>query len=138
MFMAGTVYGPLGNPKLTYSSTVKLRAGINKISLLSVAVGLPTWNTRVLGPVTLKGLNEGTRDLTKQQWSYKVGLKGEGLKLHTLDGSSSVEWAEGSLLATKQPLTWYKTTFNAPAGNDPLALLFFWLILLSHLFLILI
>ncbi|KAF5949345.1 hypothetical protein HYC85_011338 [Camellia sinensis] len=37
----GTVYGPLENPKLTYSSTVKLRARINKISLLSVAVGLP-------------------------------------------------------------------------------------------------
>lgn len=127
--LSGTVFGSLENPKLTYSSTVKLRAGINKISLLSVAVGLPnvgvhydTWNTGVLGPVTLKGLNEGTRDLTKQQWSYKVGLKGEGLKLHTLDGSSSVEWAEGSLLATKQPLTWYKTTFNAPTGNDPLAL----------------
>ncbi|CAL5394093.1 unnamed protein product [Camellia sinensis] len=101
----GTVYGLLENPKLTYSSTVKLRAGINKISLLSVAVGLPTWNTGVLGPVTLKGLNEGTRDLTKQQWSYKSS---ENLKLQTLDGSSSVEWAEGSLLATKQPLTWYK------------------------------
>ncbi|CAL5365764.1 unnamed protein product [Camellia sinensis] len=70
--------------------------------------------------------------------SMLVGLKGENLKLQTLDGSSSVEWAEGSLLATKQPLTWYKTTFNAPAGNDPLALFFFWLILLSHLSLILI
>ncbi|MGI4297454.1 hypothetical protein ACR2WD_27390, partial [Klebsiella pneumoniae] len=27
-----------------------------------------------------------------------------------------------SLLAQKQPLTWYKATFNAPGGNDPLAL----------------
>ncbi|KAF5935208.1 hypothetical protein HYC85_026337 [Camellia sinensis] len=127
--LSGTTYGSLQNPKLTYSGNVKLRAGINKISLLSVAVGLPnvglhfeTWNTGVLGPVTLKGLNEGTRDLTNQKWSYKVGLKGESLKLHTLDGSSSVEWVEGSSLATKRPLTWYKTTFNAPAGNDPLAL----------------
>lgn len=86
---------------------MKLRAGNNKVSLLSVAVGLPvssllltkvrvlgcksyygihshivhfqnvgvhfeTWNTGVLGPVTLKGLNEGTRDLTNQKWSYKV------------------------------------------------------------------
>lgn len=25
-------------------------------------------------------------------------------------------------MAQKQPLTWYKTTFNAPEGNDPLAL----------------
>ncbi|KAK6139615.1 hypothetical protein DH2020_026639 [Rehmannia glutinosa] len=127
--LSGTVYGSLDKPKLTYSKNVNLRAGINKISLLSVAVGLPNvgvhyerWNTGVLGPVTLKGLNEGTRDLTKQRWSYKAGLKGESLNLDTISGSSSVEWVEGSLLAQKQPLTWYKTTFNAPEGNDPLAL----------------
>ncbi|XP_071911096.1 beta-galactosidase-like [Coffea arabica] len=127
--LSGTVYGSLDNPKLTYSSNVKLRAGVNKISLLSVAVGLAnvgvhfeTWNTGVLGPITLKGLNEGTRDLTKQRWTYKVGLKGEAQSLHTVTGSASVEWAEGSLLANKQPLTWYKTTFDAPPGNDPIAL----------------
>ena len=39
--MTGTVYGALENPKLTFSSNVNLRAGINKISLLSAAVGLP-------------------------------------------------------------------------------------------------
>ncbi|KAJ7955885.1 Beta-galactosidase [Quillaja saponaria] len=127
--LSGTVYGGLDNPKLTFSNNVKLTVGINKISLLSVAVGLPnvglhfeTWNAGVLGPVTLKGLNEGTRDLSRQKWSYKIGLKGEALSLHTISGSTSVEWVEGSLLAKKQPLTWYKTTFNAPAGNDPLAL----------------
>ncbi|PHU29435.1 Beta-galactosidase 4 [Capsicum chinense] len=38
--LAGTIYGPLDNPKLTYSGNVKLRAGINKISLLSIFVGL--------------------------------------------------------------------------------------------------
>ncbi|XP_022732674.1 beta-galactosidase-like [Durio zibethinus] len=127
--LSGTVYGGLENPKLTFSNNVKLRAGINKISLLSVAVGLPnvgthfeTWNTGVLGPVTLKGLNEGARDLSKQKWSYKIGLKGEALNLHTVTGSSSVEWVEGSQLVKKQPMTWYKTTFNAPGGNEPLAL----------------
>ncbi|XP_022754889.1 beta-galactosidase-like [Durio zibethinus] len=127
--LSGTVYGVLENPKLTFSNNVKLRAGINKISLLSVAVGLPnvgvhfeTWNAGVLGPVTLTGLNEGTRDLSKQKWSYKIGLKGEALNLHTITGSPSVEWVEGSLLIKKQPITWYKTTFNAPGGNEPLAL----------------
>lgn len=39
--LIGTVYGGLDNPKVTYTGNVKLRAGINKISLLSVAVGLP-------------------------------------------------------------------------------------------------
>ncbi|OVA16335.1 D-galactoside/L-rhamnose binding SUEL lectin domain [Macleaya cordata] len=127
--LAGNAYGNLDSPKLTFSDKVNLRAGMNQISLLSIAVGLPnvgphfeTWNAGVLGPVTLKGLNEGKRDLTWQKWSYKIGLKGEALNLHSLSGSSSVEWVKGYLVAQKQPLTWYKTIFNAPAGNDPLAL----------------
>ncbi|CAA0842093.1 Beta-galactosidase 1 [Striga hermonthica] len=127
--LSGTVYGSLENTKLTFNGNVNLRAGANKISLLSVAVGLPnvglhyeTWNTGVLGPITLNGLNEGTRDLTEQSWSYKVGLKGESLNLDTVTGSSSVEWVQGSLLAQKQPLTWYKTTFDALEGNNPLAI----------------
>ncbi|GAB2268414.1 hypothetical protein Dimus_003376 [Dionaea muscipula] len=126
---AGDVYGSLDNPKLTYSQKVKLWAGVNKISLLSVAVGLAnagtrfeTWNEGILGPVTLTGLNKGTRDLTWQKWSYKIGMKGENLGLDTVSGSSSVEWAEERFMAQKQPLTWYKTTFDAPVGNDPLAL----------------
>ncbi|KAM7509669.1 hypothetical protein LguiA_020122 [Lonicera macranthoides] len=127
--LSGIVYGSLKRPKLTFIDNVKLRIGTNKISFLSAAVGLPnvglhfeTWNAGVLGPVSLSGLNEGTRDLTKQKWSYKVGLKGEDLSLNTPSGSSSVEWLQGSLVAQKQPLTWYKTTFNAPEGNEPLAL----------------
>ncbi|KAJ4959380.1 hypothetical protein NE237_026491 [Protea cynaroides] len=127
--LSGTAYGNLENPKLTFSEGVNLRAGVNKISLLSLSVGLPnvgihfeTWNAGVLGPVTLKGLNEGRRDLSWQKWSYKIGLKGEALSVHTLGGSSSVEWVAGSQMAQNQPLTWYKTVFNAPPGNEPLAL----------------
>ncbi|KAH0970707.1 hypothetical protein GBA52_022863 [Prunus armeniaca] len=127
--LSGTVYGALENPKLTFSQNVKLRSGINKLALLSISVGLPnvglhfeTWNAGVLGPVTLKGLNSGTWDMSRWKWTYKVGLKGEALGLHTVSGSSSVEWAEGPSMAQKQPLTWYKATFNAPQGNGPLAL----------------
>ncbi|XP_015973400.3 beta-galactosidase [Arachis duranensis] len=126
---SGTSYAGADFPKLTFNQTVNVRAGNNKISLLSIAIGLPhvgihfeTWNVGVLGPVTLEGVNEGTRDLSHQKWSYKVGLKGEDLGLQTVSGSGSVEWAQGSLLAKKQPLTWYKTNFNKPEGNDPLAL----------------
>ncbi|KAL0904016.1 hypothetical protein M5K25_026085 [Dendrobium thyrsiflorum] len=123
---AGNAYGSLSNPKLSYSGKVNLRAGSNKISILSVAVGLPnvgshfeTWNTGILGPVILSGLNEGNRDISHQQWTYQVGVKGEHLSLHSLDGSSSVEWGD---VFPKQPLTWYKAFFNAPGGNEPLAL----------------
>lgn len=40
-YWAGTVYGSLEFPKLTFRQGVNLRAGLNKISLLSIAVGLP-------------------------------------------------------------------------------------------------
>ncbi|OIW09005.1 hypothetical protein TanjilG_05981 [Lupinus angustifolius] len=127
--LSGSIYGSLEFPKLTFSEGVNLRAGVNKISLLSVAVGLPnvgphfeTWNAGVLGPISLNGLDEGRRDLTWQKWSYKVGLKGETLSLHSLSGTSTVEWIQGSLISRKQPLTWYKTNFDAPAGDSPFAL----------------
>ncbi|KAJ1433408.1 Glycoside hydrolase, family 35 [Sesbania bispinosa] len=99
--LSGTVYGGLDFPKLTFSDNVKLRVGNNKISLLSIAVGLPD---------------------NFHSFNLMIGLKGEALNLHTVSGSTSVEWVQGSLLAKKQPLTWYKTTFSTPAGNDPLAL----------------
>lgn len=34
-----------------------------------------TWEVRILGPVTLKGLNKGELDMSKWKWSYKVCLK---------------------------------------------------------------
>ncbi|KAL9242016.1 hypothetical protein vseg_016063 [Gypsophila vaccaria] len=124
--LQGHAYGSLAKPQLTFSQKVRMRAGVNKISLLSVAVGLANvgwhferYNQGVLGPVNLQGLNEGTRDLTWQHWSYKIGTKGENLQFYTPAGSSKVPWGA---LVEKQPLIWYKTTFDAPAGNDPLAL----------------
>ncbi|CAN6441765.1 unnamed protein product [Victoria cruziana] len=127
--LAGSVYGSLEDPKLTLTESANLWAGSNRIALLSIAVGLPnvgkqfeTWNAGVLGPVELSGLNEGRRDLTWQKWSYKVGLKGEALSLHTLSGSASVEWMQGNPVAQGQRLTWHKAIFDAPSGTEPLAL----------------
>lgn len=68
----------------------------------NVGLHFEKWNAGVLGPVSLSGLNEGTRDLTNQTWFYKVGMKGESLSLNTVTGSSSVEWEDGPLLASKQ------------------------------------
>lgn len=45
LFSTGTVYGSLENPKITFKNVVNLRAGLNKISLLSIAVGLPVCST---------------------------------------------------------------------------------------------
>ncbi|GFZ10367.1 beta-galactosidase 5 [Actinidia rufa] len=128
--LSGSAYGSREDTRLTFSGSVNLHAGINRIALLSIAVGLPniglhfeTWKAGILGPVLLNGLNQGKRDLSWQKWTYKVGLKGEAMNLVSPNAVSSVEWVQGSLLEQgKKPLTWYKAYFNAPAGDEPLAL----------------
>ncbi|KAK6938877.1 Beta-galactosidase, beta-sandwich domain, partial [Dillenia turbinata] len=127
---SGSAYGTRENRRFTFTGPVKMHAGANKIALLSIAVGLPnvglhfeTWNTGILGPVTLDGLDRGKRDLSWQKWSYQVGLKGEALDLVSPTGVLSVDWVGTSLASqSQQPLTWYKAYFNAPDGDEPLAL----------------
>ncbi|KAB2618119.1 beta-D-galactosidase [Pyrus ussuriensis x Pyrus communis] len=129
--LTGSAFGTRESRRFTYTGKVNLRAGTNKIALLSVAVGLPNvgghfeaWNTGILGPVALHGLNQGKWDLSWQKWTYQVGLKGEAMNLVSQNAFSSVEWISGSLIAQKkqQPLTWHKTIFNEPEGSEPLAL----------------
>ncbi|KAL0432087.1 UNVERIFIED_CONTAM: Beta-galactosidase 3 [Sesamum radiatum] len=91
--LSGSASGTRQNRRFTFNEKVNLRAGSNKISLLSVAVGLP------------------------------VGLKGEAMNLVSPNAISSVDWMQGSLIAQRQqPLTWHKAYFNAPDGDEPLAL----------------
>ncbi|GMP27292.1 hypothetical protein CsSME_00003347 [Camellia sinensis var. sinensis] len=128
--LSGSAFGTRENRRFTFTGKVNLRFGRNRIELLSVAVGLPnvgghyeTWNTGVLGPVALRGLDQGKWDLSWAKWTYQVGLKGEIMNLVSPDGISSVDWMQGSLIAQKQqPLTWHKAYFNAPDGDEPLAL----------------
>ncbi|KAM3305791.1 hypothetical protein P3S67_012659 [Capsicum chacoense] len=48
-----------------------------------------------------------------------MGLSGEKLQLYSSEGSKSADW---SSLGSSQPLTWYKSVFDAPKGDDPVAL----------------
>ncbi|KAJ7953068.1 Beta-galactosidase [Quillaja saponaria] len=128
--LSASAFGTRENRRFTFTGKVNFRAGTNRIALLSVAVGLPnvgghfeTWNTGILGPVALHGLDQGKWDLSSQKWTYQVGLKGETMNLVSPNGISSVEWMQSSLATQKQqPLTWHKTYFNAPQGDEPLAL----------------
>nr|GMC99035.1 beta-galactosidase 3 [Ipomoea batatas] len=128
--LSGSASGTRQNRRFIFNGKVNLNAGTNRIALLSVAVGLPnigghfeTWNTGILGPVVLHGLDQGKWDLSRAKWTYQVGLKGDALNLGSPNGLSSVEWMQGSLMAQKQqPLTWHKAYFNAPDGDEPLAL----------------
>nr|KYP66909.1 Beta-galactosidase 3 [Cajanus cajan] len=128
--LSGSAYGTREDRRFRYTGPINLRAGTNKIALLSVAVGLQnvgghfeTWNTGILGPVALRGLDQGKLDLSWQKWTYQVGLKGEAMNLASPNGISSVEWMDSALVLDKnQPLTWHKTYFDTPAGDEPLAL----------------
>ncbi|OIW03513.1 hypothetical protein TanjilG_31026 [Lupinus angustifolius] len=126
----GSAFGTNEQRSFTFNGPANLRAGTNKIALLSVAVGLPnvgfhfeTWKTGIIGPVLLHGLDHGQKDLTWQKWSYQVGLKGEAMNLVSPNGVSSVDWFIESLATQGQPqLKWHKAYFNAPDGVEPLAL----------------
>ncbi|CAI9294733.1 unnamed protein product [Lactuca saligna] len=128
--LSGSAFGNPENKNVKFTGNANLHAGINKISLLSVAVGLQNngphfelWKTGVLGPVVLHGVDRGSRDISRQKWSYQVGLKGESQNLASPTGVSSVDWIESSLLQQNhRPLTWYKAYFNAPEGVEPLAI----------------
>ncbi|KAG9146065.1 hypothetical protein Leryth_016612 [Lithospermum erythrorhizon] len=128
--LAGSTSGTREDRRITYKEKVHLQAGNNRISLLSVAVGLQnvgghfeSWNTGIVGPVVLYGLDQGKRDLSRAKWTYQVGLKGESIDLAFPGRFSAANWMQGSLIAQRQqPLTWHKTYFNAPDGDEPLAL----------------
>ncbi|KAH7681368.1 Beta-galactosidase protein [Dioscorea alata] len=70
--------------------------------------------------MTLKGIN--SLDLSTKEWTYQIGLKGEQSRQFEDFGAS--QWVSLSTIPTNQPLIWYKTTFNAPVGNNPIAMNF--------------
>ncbi|KAK6141946.1 hypothetical protein DH2020_024319 [Rehmannia glutinosa] len=126
--LAGSGKGRNDNPKVSIDVPVSFVPGKNKIDLLSLTVGLQNYGAffdktgaGVTGPVQLKGSQNGssTVDLSSQQWTYQIGLKGEGLGLSS--GSSSL-WVSKPTLPKNQPLVWYKSTFDAPSGSSPVAL----------------
>ncbi|KAL9414814.1 hypothetical protein AB3S75_043137 [Citrus x aurantiifolia] len=130
--LTGSASGTRTFKRFTFRGNVNLHAGVNTISLLSIAVGLPnngphfeSYKTGVLGPVVLHGIDEGKRDLSWHKWSYKIGLQGEAM-VTGLGSQSSipfVSWVPSSLEHKKQqPLTWYKAYFDAPEGDEPLAM----------------
>ncbi|CAH9072943.1 unnamed protein product [Cuscuta europaea] len=124
---SGSGKGNSGNSKVTLDVPINLLQGTNKIDLLSLTVGLQNYGAHydlrgagVTGPVQLKGSNGSLiADLSSQQWTYQIGLKGEELSLS--DGVSSL-WTSDSSFPTNQPLIWYKTSFEAPGGDNPVAI----------------
>ncbi|KAI7745863.1 hypothetical protein M8C21_007284, partial [Ambrosia artemisiifolia] len=118
--LVGSAHGTRKVPNFTFEEAISLSTGINNISLLNIMVGMPDSGAHMerkhsgLSEVLIQGLN-----FTSYAWGYQAGLLGEKLSIYTDEGSSNVSW---NLYTTPSTLTWYKTTFDTPEGNNPIAL----------------
>ncbi|XP_015868171.2 beta-galactosidase 13 [Ziziphus jujuba] len=122
----GSAHGSKTEKAFMFVKPINLKTGLNQLSLLGATVGFPDSGTylerRFAGvqTVTIKGLNSGTVDMSKNGWWHKVGLDGEKLHVFNQGGSHRVEWFKAKGLGP--PLTWYKAYFDAPEGDDPVAI----------------
>ncbi|RZC19322.1 Beta-galactosidase 3 [Glycine soja] len=99
-----SAFGTREYRRFTYTGKVNLLAELNRLALLNVAIGL------------LKKIS--VRNAFKQD-----GLKGEAMDVASPNGISSVAWMQSAIVVQRnQPLTWHKTYFDAPEGDEPLAL----------------
>ncbi|XP_042495404.1 beta-galactosidase 16-like [Macadamia integrifolia] len=122
----GSAHGSKDNIGCALNASISLNKGMNRVSLLSVMVGLPDsgpyLERRVAGlrKVLIQGNGKaGSQDFTNYSWGYKVGLLGEDSQIYNDEGSYKVQWSN---VGNSKPLMWYKTSFNAPSGVDPLVL----------------
>ncbi|KAM3360953.1 beta-galactosidase 16 [Capsicum galapagoense] len=123
--LVGYGHGQFRNTTFTVESKVALNKGTNQISLLSATVGLPNSGAflerRSLGvrSVMIQD-SQGLKNFTDFSWGYQVGLLGEKLQIYTSEGAKSDDWSR--LSSSTQQFTWYKSIFDAPNGDDPIAL----------------
>lgn len=113
----------------TLELPITLNEGTNNISILSGTVGLPDSGAFLekrfagLNNVELQCSEQESLNLNNSTWGYQVGLLGEQLKVYTEQNSTDIKWTQlGNITIDEVTLTWYKTTFDTPKGDDPIAL----------------
>ncbi|KAL1190208.1 Beta-galactosidase 14 [Cardamine amara subsp. amara] len=123
---AGNAHGSHEMKSFVFSKPVKLKIGDNRISILGVLTGLPDSGSymehRYAGPrsVSIIGLKSGERDLTENnEWGHLAGLEGEKKEVYTEEGSKKAKWEKDG---ERKPLTWYKTYFETPEGENAIAI----------------
>ncbi|CAL8154372.1 unnamed protein product [Prunus armeniaca] len=123
----GNAHGSHDTKQFIMQSPVVLSNEINNISLLGVMVGLPDSGAFLerrfsgLTRVEIQCSKNEFYNFTNYAWGYQVGLFGEKLQIYREENIHMVEWSKANT-SLNQPLTWYKTFFDAPIGNDPVAL----------------
>ncbi|XP_065036544.1 beta-galactosidase 11-like [Musa acuminata AAA Group] len=122
---AGSGHGTNIEKSFVFHQPIALGAGINHVTILCMTIGLPNSGSylehRIAGvhTVVIQGLNTGTLDLSQNGWGHQVGLVGEKLGIFNEKGVNNVNWTQAQ---NDMPITWYKRYFDAPSGNDPVAL----------------
>ncbi|KVH94050.1 hypothetical protein Ccrd_003907 [Cynara cardunculus var. scolymus] len=126
----GKQYAKYGIYNYVFEKKIQLKPGPNQITLLSATIGFQHYGSKfdvvangVSGPVEIVGKKNDIRvikDVSSQKWSYKAGINSidRNNKLLKVDSS---KW-KAQELPTQRKMTWYKTTFKAPIGRDPVAL----------------
>ncbi|XP_048321306.2 beta-galactosidase 7 [Ziziphus jujuba] len=125
----GTQFAQNGQYSFTFERKLNLTIGVNDIVLLSATVGLANYGPEyedipvgITGSVQLVGTKSNQKviiDLSKNQWIYKVGLAGYEKQLYAqTPKSASYVWHDIGL-PTSRMFVWYKSTFPAPLGTDP-------------------
>ncbi|EOA38915.1 hypothetical protein CARUB_v10011312mg, partial [Capsella rubella] len=109
-----------------FEQDAKFNPGANVITFLSITVGLPNYGAffenipaGITGPVFIIGRNGDetiVKDLSAHKWSYKTGLSGFENQLFSAESPST--WS-GESVPINRTMTWYKTTFKAPLGSEP-------------------
>ncbi|KAK7358785.1 hypothetical protein VNO77_00724 [Canavalia gladiata] len=123
----GGAHGSHDVKSFTLQVSLTLNEGTNNISILSVMVGLPDSGAflerRFAGLTTVEiQCTEKSYDLTNSTWGYQVGLVGEQLKIYEEQKSSPNQWYQLGMNCSDRRLIWYKTAFDSPKGDDPIAL----------------
>ncbi|CAN8328842.1 unnamed protein product [Cochlearia groenlandica] len=122
---AGNAHGSHEMKSFVFKKPVKLKTGENHITILGVLTGFPDSGSymekRYAGPrsVSIIGLKSGVIDLTENnEWGHLAGLEGEKKEVYTEKGSKQVKWENDG---ERKPLTWYKTYFETPEGDNTVA-----------------
>ncbi|KAJ4955330.1 hypothetical protein NE237_012113 [Protea cynaroides] len=122
----GSQWDQTGGAYFVFEQKVNFKARGNLIVLLSGTVGLKNYGsffdttpTGILGPVQLVGTKNDEmvlKDLSSYKWTYKVGLHGE--ERHLFDDQPHKPWYTENLPINRM-FTWYKASFKAPLGLEP-------------------
>ncbi|KAG9447906.1 hypothetical protein H6P81_014034 [Aristolochia fimbriata] len=129
IFVNGQLAGSAAGRWVRVEQPVHLVQGQNELAILSETVGLQNYGVFLekdgagfRGKIRLTGLKKGEIDLSMSSWAYQVGLKGEQMEIFSKGEKSVVDWKDLHVDAIPSTLTWYKTFFDSPKGDEPVGL----------------